>query len=61
MRATLFSLFLPILGAGAATLTWNNGASTGNWNTADANWTGSIWSNSNPDSAVFHPWGRGHP
>ena len=37
----------------AATLTWNNGASTGNWNTTDANWTGSTWSSGTPDDATF--------
>lgn len=37
----------------AADLTWNNGAATGQWNTTDANWTGSVWSNSTPDNAVF--------
>ena len=40
--------------ASAVDLTWNNGASTGNWNTTQANWTGSTWSNANPDNAVFN-------
>ena len=40
--------------ASAVNLTWNNSASTGNWNTTDANWTGSSWSNANPDNAVFN-------
>jgi autotransporter-associated beta strand protein len=39
--------------ANAADLTWNNGASTGFWNTTDANWTGSTWSNAVPDNAIF--------
>lgn len=38
--------------AEAADLTWNNGASTGNWNTADANWTGSTWTAG--DNAIFN-------
>ena len=38
----------------AGDLTWDNRASTGNWNTADANWTGSTWSNTHPNNAVFH-------
>jgi autotransporter-associated beta strand protein len=38
----------------AADLTWNNGAATGNWNTTDANWTGSTWNNSAPDHAIFN-------
>jgi autotransporter-associated beta strand protein len=38
----------------AANLTWNNGAATGNWNTTDANWTGSTWNNSAPDHAIFN-------
>jgi len=40
--------------AHAADLTWNNSASTGNWNTTDANWTGSTWSNGTPDNAIFN-------
>jgi len=39
------------------TLTWDNGAATGNWNTTDTNWSGSTWSNS--DNAVFGPTGVG--
>lgn len=38
----------------AANLTWDNGAATGNWNTTDANWTGSTWNNATPDNAVFN-------
>ncbi|MCE9608820.1 MAG: autotransporter-associated beta strand repeat-containing protein [Chthoniobacter sp.] len=38
----------------AATLTWDNGAATGNWNTTDTNWTGSIWNNATPDNAIFN-------
>ena len=34
-------------------VTWNNGANTGNWNTVDANWNGSVWSNTMPNNAVF--------
>jgi autotransporter-associated beta strand protein len=34
-------------------LTWDNGAATGNWNSADANWTGFKWNNNTPDNAVF--------
>ncbi len=34
-------------------LTWNNSATTGNWNTTAANWTGLTWDNANPDSAIF--------
>ena len=30
----------------AATLTWDNGAATGNWNTTDANF-GGVWTNGN--------------
>ena len=35
----------------AATLTWDNGATTGNWNTTDANFTGSAWTIGN--TALF--------
>ena len=38
----------------AADLTWDNGVPTGNWNTTDANWTSSTWSDANPDNAVFN-------
>jgi hypothetical protein len=34
-------------------LTWNNAASTGNWNTTDANWTGSVWNNAVLDNGSF--------
>jgi autotransporter-associated beta strand protein len=54
--------FLGVIGASAALVistsadaadrTWNNGASTGNWNTTDANWTGSIWTAG--DNAIFN-------
>jgi fibronectin-binding autotransporter adhesin len=58
VQATLASLLLlTVRAVHAATLTWDNGASTGNWNNADENWTGSMWSNSNPDDAVFHSVG----
>jgi fibronectin-binding autotransporter adhesin len=43
--------------AHAADLTWNNGASTGAWNTSDANWTGSTWNNGTPDNAIFYGTG----
>lgn len=36
----------------AADRTWNNSASTSNWNTTDANWTGSTWTNG--DNAFFN-------
>jgi len=44
-----------LLGAAShgATLTWNGGL-PGDWNTANTNWSGSTWSNSNPDDAVFN-------
>jgi len=38
--------------ASAADLTWNNGASTGNWNTTDANWSGASWTAG--DNAFFN-------
>jgi fibronectin-binding autotransporter adhesin len=57
MRTAVFSLFAPLLCAEAASLTWNNSAATGGWNTSDANWTGSPWSNSNPDDAIFNSVG----
>src|SRR5579872_3401051 len=41
----------------AADLTWNNGASTGNWNLTDANWSGSVWNNATPDNALFNTVG----
>jgi autotransporter-associated beta strand protein len=47
------SAILTITYAHAADLTWNDGDSTGNWNTSDANWTGSIWDSSTPDNAIF--------
>jgi len=37
--------------AQAAPQTWDNGATTGNWNTTDANFTGAAWTNGN--SAIF--------
>ena len=37
--------------AQAADLTWDNGGSSNNWNTTDANFTGVAWTNSN--SAIF--------
>ena len=47
------ALVLPT-SARAADLTWNNGGATGNWNTSDANWTGSTWNNGTPDNAIFN-------
>lgn len=40
-------------------LTWDNGASTGVWNTADLNWTGSAWTNATTNNAVFGATGAG--
>ena len=40
-------------------LTWNDGASTFNWNTTDANWTGKLWDNLAPDNAIFGATGVG--
>jgi len=39
--------------ANAADLTWDAGTST-NWNSTDANWTTTTWSNATPDSAIFN-------
>jgi autotransporter-associated beta strand protein len=50
---TLALLATAAMNANAADLTWNNGASTGNWNLTDANWTGSVWNNAAPDNAIF--------
>ena len=36
-----------------ASLTWDNGTASGNWNSTDANWTTSVWNNATPDDAVF--------
>ena len=48
------------LGSHAASLTWNNGAATGNWNTTDLNWSGAAtWNNATPDQAVFGATGVG--
>jgi autotransporter-associated beta strand protein len=51
--AAVAALALPT-SAGAADLTWDNGAATGNWNTIDTNWTGSTWNNGTPDNAIFN-------
>jgi fibronectin-binding autotransporter adhesin len=40
------ALALPQFAVGQTTYVWNNGASTGNWDTTDANWSGSVWANS---------------
>jgi autotransporter-associated beta strand protein len=40
-------------------LTWDNGASTGVWNTTDLNWTGSAWTNASTNNAVFGATGAG--
>ncbi len=53
------SAVLTITYAYAADLTWNNGTTTGNWNTTDANWTGSTWNNATPDNAIFDAAGIG--
>ncbi|MFO1524113.1 MAG: autotransporter-associated beta strand repeat-containing protein, partial [Kiritimatiellia bacterium] len=53
IQAASAGLLLAAICAHAATLSWDNGASTGNWNTTDANWTGSTWNNGTPDSALF--------
>ena len=47
------------ISAQAASLTWDNGTSTWNWNTTDANWSGSLWNNATPDAAVFGAAGIG--
>ena len=52
--ASTLTAFISVPTAFAADLTWDNAASTGNWNTTDANWTGSTWSNAIPDNAVFN-------
>ena len=39
--------------AHAVDFNWNNGASTGLWNTTDANWTGLEWENSASNQALF--------
>ena len=39
--------------AHAAELTWN-AALPGDWSTSNTNWSGSSWSNSNPDNAIFN-------
>jgi len=51
--ASAVAFLVSLIPSQAAALTWNNGASTGIWNTTDANWSGSIWNNSTPDSAFF--------
>ena len=43
----------------ATTLTWDNGAATGNWNTTDLNWTGSAWNSATPDDAILGATGVG--
>ena len=40
--------------AHAADLTWDNGATTGLWNTTDANWTAATWNNATPDNAILN-------
>ena len=48
------SAFLALATAAhAADLTWS-AALPGNWNTTDANWTGSTWNNATPDNAIFN-------
>jgi len=53
-----FQIVLNPLPAGS-NLTWDNGASTGIWNTADLNWTGSAWTNAVTNNAVFGATGAG--
>ncbi|MEI6297032.1 MAG: hypothetical protein WCO84_05315 [bacterium] len=50
--------FLPNISS-AAPLTWDNGAGNMQWNTSSANWSGSVWNNSNIDSAIFDGVGAG--
>lgn len=64
-RPTLRSLLLgcsliSTFTAYADTLTWDNVAATGSWNTTDLNWTGAAtWNNATPDDAVFGATGVG--
>ena len=37
------SLSVSLVNASSVSLSWNNGAGTGKWNAADANWTGNAW------------------
>src|SRR5262245_54903473 len=39
--------------------TWDNGAGTFIWNTADLNWTGTAWNNAAGDGAIFGVTGAG--
>jgi autotransporter-associated beta strand protein len=50
--AFLFALVPFVHSIQAADLTWN-ATLPANWNATDANWTGSVWNNSNPDNAIF--------
>ena len=58
LRASLAAL-LSVHAAQATSLTWDNGAATGGWNTTDLNWTGAAWSNATPDDAIFGATGVG--
>jgi len=49
----LLALAAVAINVSAQDLYWDNGASTGNWNTNDANWTGSPWDNTTPANAWF--------
>lgn len=40
-------------------LTWDNGASTGVWNTTDLNWTGFAWTNESTNNSIFGAAGAG--
>lgn len=40
-------------------LTWDNGAGTSVWNTADPNWTGPAWNNNAINNAIFGATGAG--
>ena len=57
--ATAIAALLAAPCVSASSLTWDNGATTGNWNTTDANWTGSVWNNATPDDALFGASGVG--
>ncbi len=56
--ATVLVLALVASGALGATLTWDNGAADGLWNTTSNNW-GALWNNATPDSAIFGATGVG--
>ncbi|MCP5535257.1 MAG: autotransporter-associated beta strand repeat-containing protein [Akkermansiaceae bacterium] len=45
--------------ANADILTWDNVSTDGLWNQTSNNWGGSLWSNANPDDAIFGATGAG--